>query len=245
MQVYIFKNDTKSNNIAGFTNSGQNVFNGQQYYQINFDVVKFQKNVGFQESIIEIEGFFDEEILRFISSDYFKIYIILQVNEEKTGLIKNIPYYYDNCTIQNHMINNAKSTITISSGILYNDNITNYITKTCNAKFCDKKCGLDVNNYTFYGSVTDLRSQNSFVDKNILTNNVKGSNFKFGSVHFTSGANKGLKYDIRTIDTLIISLIQLLKYPLLIGDTYKALQSCQKRYDDCKNFKNEINFRGF
>ncbi len=115
---------------------------------------------------------------------------------------------------------------------------------SCSADFCDTKCGLDINTYTFTDTVVSSTNNLNIV----LTDAIQDDGFfNNGLVEFTSGLNTGLKMEVKnwTLSTKTIELQLPLPYNIAIGDTLKVIQGCNKAFSKCVEFNNAVNYRGF
>lgn len=117
-------------------------------------------------------------------------------------------------------------------------------TAACSRTFGDSGCGVDLDTLDVVGAVTSVTSNAVFRDSS-RTEAVDF--FIAGTIHFTSGANLGLKpLEIKryaadgTIETFDAFF-----YPPQIGDTYVMVPGCRKRLVDCQARSNVINFFGF
>lgn len=115
---------------------------------------------------------------------------------------------------------------------------------TCRARFCDAKCGLNVTDFTYSGSLTgvDINGINLFDTERTEADGT----FNYGLVTMTSGDSAGTAMEVKTYTVGTIALQ--LEFPLgvQVGDTYEIVVGCAKRFnEDCvTRFNNAINFRG-
>ena len=133
------------------------------------------------------------------------------------------------------------------------DNILNILDKTigdiysplCRAQFCDHKCALDINKYTFTSKITSIINDTEFL-YDISNIGTKEKNyFKYGIITFTSGKNINQSMEIKQSFDNNIILNTKLNYPLNVGDIFKIVVGCDKTISTCINkFNNAINFRG-
>jgi len=69
--------------------------------------------------------------------------------------------------------------------------------------------------------------------------------FADGIVKFTSGANSGQTFEIKSFVSGVFTLFLPLSFPLAGGDTFEIEPGCNKTAGDCTNkFNNIVNFRG-
>lgn len=112
---------------------------------------------------------------------------------------------------------------------------------SCRATFCDGRCKLDPNNFTHNGSITYLTSQM------ILTTDLSQDSgyFTNGVIEWLTGANTGLKQEIKEYTNKQLVLALAMPNTIRIGDTFKIRAGCDKKIQACiDRFNNAINFRG-
>lgn len=120
--------------------------------------------------------------------------------------------------------------------------------RTCDAKFGDGRCKFDAATVTGSGSV-DAVTANRIVSVSGLGAFAEGW-FSFGELVWTSGANDGVKVEIRrhalTDGVVQLTLWQAAPLAIVEGDTFSIVAGCDKTFDTCKaKFANASNFRGF
>ncbi|HCR86350.1 MAG TPA: hypothetical protein DIV86_06695 [Alphaproteobacteria bacterium] len=120
--------------------------------------------------------------------------------------------------------------------------ITQYYSKQCRAKFGDAKCGKDLEDYKYTGSVTESINNYSFKD---TSREEEDYYFNYGVIKFLSGQNLGIKYDVRKFRDEVIELLLPSKFSIQTGDEYEIYVGCDKEFSTCiSKFNNAINFRG-
>jgi uncharacterized phage protein (TIGR02218 family) len=113
---------------------------------------------------------------------------------------------------------------------------------SCRAKLGDSACKVSLGDKTVNGAITSIGSNILFYD-NARTE--AAGNFTHGVLTFTSGANAGLDFEVKASGNGQIKLMLPTPYQMTVGDTYRLIQGCDKRFFTCKNrFNNAINFRG-
>lgn len=72
------------------------------------------------------------------------------------------------------------------------------------------------------------------------------STFVGGTITFNSGLNKGKTIEIIAFDAATNTITVMENFPYVIGtgDLFTITQGCDKRFDTCKVYNNQINFRG-
>lgn len=132
----------------------------------------------------------------------------------------------------------------------FNQSLTNNIGRltrpSCDADFCDARCGLNPATYTVTGTLTAVTSQLVFRD----SSRTEADNaFHNGKITWTGGNNNGFAQEIDswTLSTKEFVLRKPTPYLPVIGDTYSAIIGCGKDFEvDCvTRFSNAVNFRGF
>lgn len=120
--------------------------------------------------------------------------------------------------------------------------ITESYSKQCRAKFGDTKCSKNLDDYKHTGTVTETINNYSFKDSSRGEENYY---FNYGVIKFTSGANTGIKYDIRKYKDEVIELLLPAKFTIQTSDEYEIYAGCDKEFTTCiAKFDNAINFRG-
>lgn len=124
------------------------------------------------------------------------------------------------------------------------NNIVDVTKATCNAKFGDARCKIDLDNHTFFDTVA-TKTNNRIFTASTLTNT--DGDFNGGIIEFTSGDATGRKMEIKnyTASTKKIELQLPLNFNINTGDSFKIIRGCNKIKSRCKEFSNVVNFRGF
>lgn len=113
---------------------------------------------------------------------------------------------------------------------------------TCRATFCDTRCKLVHDDYKFSGTVTTATNYTTFTDS---SRTEADGYFNFGLVEFTSGANTGIKREVKTFAAGVITLSLPFPLTIAVGDAYDIWRGCDKNFSTCKNtYSNVVNFRG-
>lgn len=126
-----------------------------------------------------------------------------------------------------------------------NNNIGETSSPTCRNDLGDARCGINLGSHTVTGTVTSSASNTSLVDTG--RSEAEG-HFTQGKLTFTSGANNGLSFEVKTYTASTKTFVLYLATPYTIaaGVTYSVSRGCQKRLiNDCKTiFNNVVNFQG-
>ncbi len=122
--------------------------------------------------------------------------------------------------------------------------------RTCRAKLGDDQCRVDLSLALMHGSCASQTagSTHKIVVSGIAT--FAADWFTDGTMTFTSGANVGLVFEIkshiRTSGQDVLDLWEAPPFPLAVGDTADVVVGCRKTFNVCKTkFLNAENFRGF
>jgi uncharacterized phage protein (TIGR02218 family) len=113
---------------------------------------------------------------------------------------------------------------------------------TCRANLGDDHCKVNITSSTVTGAISAVGSNNIIYDS--ARTEVTGT-FTHGRLSFTSGANAGLAFEVKSHAAGQIKLMLPPPYAVEIGDTYSLTQGCDKRFNTCiTRFNNAVNFRG-
>jgi uncharacterized phage protein (TIGR02218 family) len=113
----------------------------------------------------------------------------------------------------------------------------------CRAKFGDSRCKQPLASFTFTASVTSVTSSQTFVASGLAQ---ASGYFDFGTLTFTSGANQGLKTEVKVfLSGGSITLVLPMPYGVDVADNFTISAGCDKSFETCTSrFNNAINFRG-
>ena len=121
-------------------------------------------------------------------------------------------------------------------------NIAELFSPSCRATFGDARCKVNLASYTFTGSVTSVTSRQAFIATGMTQ---AAGYFSGGEVQWTSGANNGLRMEVKTFQNGQFTFVLPMPNAITAGDTFKAIAGCDKTFPTCyTNFNNAINFRG-
>lgn len=115
---------------------------------------------------------------------------------------------------------------------------------SCRASLGDTRCKVSMAAHTFTGSVTAVTGRDVFADS---ARTQADNYFAYGEITWTSGANNGLKMEVRTWvnASKTFSLFLPMPYDIQVGDTYSVTAGCDRLFNTCKTtFSNAVNFRG-
>lgn len=115
-------------------------------------------------------------------------------------------------------------------------------TSSCRAKLGDARCGKNLAAFTLTGTVTSVEANYAFKDS---ARTELSDYFAYGLLTFTSGANTGIKMEIRDFSGGRFGLFLPMPYMISVGDSYTAIAGCDKNFTSCATkFNNALNFRG-
>jgi uncharacterized phage protein (TIGR02218 family) len=127
-----------------------------------------------------------------------------------------------------------------------NRNVGRMYRRTCDAQFCDVRCGLNEASYTEGGTVTTVLANDVFMVGGL--NAVSGT-YTYGLLTFAASASQpGAKCPVRmnTLDGLtLLELWSPMAVAPVVGDAFAIVSGCPRTLKACKAFGNVVNFRGF
>ena len=247
--VKCFKITLKNGEVIGLTEHSQDLIVDNLIYNSSYGFENNKNNftIDLLNNNSEIVGLVDNNNI--------------QINDILSGKFDNakIEIFYIHLDDENlekiHITTGNIASININDGKVnfIIDNILNVLDKTigdiysplCRVQFCDHKCGLNINNYTFTSKITSVINDTEFLyDISII--GVKDKNyFKYGIITFTSGKNINQSMEIKQSFDNSIILNTKLNYPIIVGDIFKITVGCDKTISNCiHKFNNAINFRG-
>ena len=125
---------------------------------------------------------------------------------------------------------------------LMQQHIGQLFSPSCRAILGDARCKVNMASFTFAATVNSVTSSMIFT-ANALTQ--AAGYFTGGEVRWLTGANAGLKREIKEFVNKQIVLALPMPYAIANGDTFNALAGCDKIFSTCKaKFNNVVNFRG-
>lgn len=112
----------------------------------------------------------------------------------------------------------------------------------CRADLGDARCKVDLSAFMVETTVV------SVTDNRIFTSNVPGVAdgwFDYGVLRWLSGANAGLRAEVKGQTSDVIELRDAMTSGIAAGDLFRLSAGCDKRFATCKaKFANAVNFRG-
>jgi uncharacterized phage protein (TIGR02218 family) len=123
--------------------------------------------------------------------------------------------------------------------------ISEKVDSRCDYRFCDAKCGLNINNFTSTGFAVSEFIPQRYAVASFRVQPWPSGDFRDGVIEFTSGRLKGARFDVRDTSGGEIRLTTPLPAGLAIGDTLKIERGCAKTPQACEGYNNSVNFGGF
>jgi uncharacterized phage protein (TIGR02218 family) len=119
--------------------------------------------------------------------------------------------------------------------------------RTCRHVLGNNKCGVNLATYTTTGTVA---VNGVLTQRLVIKTDVVGANglYDFGNLTWLTGANAGLKVEVREFYSTDGRIVLQLRTPFDIaaGDTFSLTQGCDKTYSTCgTKFSNTTRFGGF
>jgi uncharacterized phage protein (TIGR02218 family) len=125
---------------------------------------------------------------------------------------------------------------------LMQQHIGQLFSPSCRAILGDARCTVNLASFTFAGTVNTVTSSLIFAS-NALTQ--AAGYFTGGEVQWLTGANAGLRREIKEFANKQIVLALPMPYAIANGDTFNVIAGCDKLFPTCKaKFNNVANFRG-
>jgi len=116
--------------------------------------------------------------------------------------------------------------------------------RTCDAIFGDSRCGADPTSFDSTGTVSNVVDNRQMVVTGLL--NDVTDYYTFGLLEFTSGANNGLKFEVKRHEPGLLILWDQPPFNIANTDTFDVIAGCNKYDTTCASkFSNIVNFRGF
>jgi uncharacterized phage protein (TIGR02218 family) len=114
---------------------------------------------------------------------------------------------------------------------------------TCRvARFGNSACGVSLTPYTKTYTVSVVDDASHFFHHGVFEEN---SYFQYGLVIFLTGLNATIERSVTFYDNGRFTLQAPLFKPIAVGDSFKAIKGCDRRFKTCRDvFHNGANFKG-
>lgn len=116
------------------------------------------------------------------------------------------------------------------------------VQETCDADFCDARCGLSAASYTVTGTVDSVTSRRTFAD---AARTEAAGLYTYGVLTWTSGSNIGLSSAVKSYTVGAVELVEAMPRDIAVGDGYSLIEGCSKTREACVARSNIAFFRGF
>lgn len=249
--IRCFEIERKNNKKLYFNESENDInINGINYIasEFNFDDKKIIDDISdiSKKFSSKIESGFNNKLIQKDEIDSYmyaivKIFLFDNIKTKSFGSQSGFVYEIE--IIDNNRFFFKLKPLLDSMNIKFSNQYSNF----CRADFGDNKCGIDINKFFYYGSVSELKNQKTFIDFNAF---FQDSYFENGTIYFSEENNiynndvKKAKINFFLNKTFEISffynefeIIKNMKF-IAIPGCNKTLKMCSKKYD------NSINFRG-
>ena len=127
--------------------------------------------------------------------------------------------------------------------------VTQVVTAACRFVFGDKRCGKDIEALRVAAAVTSapVQTSNRVFTASALAGDHPDGYFVRGVVTFTTGANAGVRAEVKEYDGPSGSFIlwTALPAPLAPGDAFTVTPGCDLSKTACQGWANYVNFGGF
>lgn len=247
--VRCWKLTTKRNEEIGFTTASEDFeYDGALFNSLSADDVSdLTANLDVENDLLKVSSLINSELITandVLSGKYdgakVEIFVVDLLNLDKgrvsllSGRISDIKFK-DNMFVASVM--GLKNEIDRTIGEVYSP--------LCRASLCDKRCGLNRADYTYFGEISNVINDTNFATESETIINKNDDFFENGVVEFMGGENAGQKMEIKQFNKGVFMLVDELPYHLKQGDTFKAIAGCDKHFKTCCNrFNNAVNFRG-
>lgn len=246
--IYCYKITLQDGTILGFCDHDQDIsFESQNYIAtsaVRGSAIEASSDLAVDD--MEISGIIDSNIIKeqdVLAGRYDQALVevfILDYTDLSAGKMIVQNGYIGEIKIQGERfvaeIRGLSQKLSQPIGKLYSPN--------CRAKLGDSKCSINISNFSHSGTVTSVTSRAIFTDSNLSWAN--SGYWNYGIIEFTSGANNGIKIEVKNSSTdgsFILALSA--PFDISIGDEFIARAGCDKRLSSCINkFSNAVNFRG-
>ena len=243
--AWCWKLTLKDSTVLGFTNHDEDiVLNGITYEAAaGFVPTAVETSSNMAVDNLEVEGFLDSERIneRDIANgrfDFARVEIFLcnwmktkdpvfTIRKGTIGQVRNTRYGFQ------AEVRGLLEAYQQSAGTVYQ--------KSCRAMLGDSRCKVNLDALADVGQVTQINADGTF--GTTLTN--AAGYFDYGVLTFTSGANTGGQYEVKTFVDGLFTLFLPTAYSIAIGDTFIVLPGCDGNFSTCRTkFNNGLNFRG-
>lgn len=239
---------TYNNKNYCFTDYNQPlIFLGDLYEKENFTISDIQKSSGNNSNNeIKIETNINMVIADLWKTKVPKSLLSCEIRECFIDSITQQPMYLIRCVgeISGMSTRDEKVTFTVidNSYLLQVPTLSYTFSAFCSHSVYDRNCELNINDWSFNTTITDISSNNL-----VLTLEHFPENYQYfkGGIITNSGNDRELIMDVNA-ENMTIRLLDYQDFSMSVGSAIRIAPNCLGRYDNCKNLFNNIdNFWGF
>lgn len=243
-----FKIKLKNGIVLAFTDFSEDIeFESISYKSFGIDNKKYSNFSDITTDDTEVIATIDDSNIKkefILSNDFDDAEIdIFFVNTEHLdygSIILTSGFIDSVSTVEDRIYFNIKGKLS-----LLEKTIGDTYSPLCRAKFCSKKCSLDILNYKFTGKITNVIEDTVFYTDSSTIKSKEKDYFKYGYLEFTSGENTGRTIEIKQSESGNITISTSLPKKIKIDDSFDIFTGCDKKFETCcSKFNNAINFRG-
>lgn len=243
-----FKIKLKNGTILAFTEFSEDIeFDGITYKSFDVSNKKYSNFSDITTDDTEIIAVIDDDSIKkeFILSNDFddaeiEIFFVNVEHLEYGSVILTNGFIDSVSIVEDKVYFNIKGKLS-----LLEKTIGDTYSPLCRAKFCDKKCSLNIANYKFTGEIASVIEDTVFYTDDPIIKSKEKDYFKYGYLKFTNGENIGRTIEIKQSESGNITISASLVKKIKVGDEFDIFVGCDKKFETCcEKFNNAVNFRG-
>ena len=251
--ILCWKLERKDNEALYFTEATQDIMIDDKIYLSSSGIrsSSIEENCNISIDNFDVEGILDNEIIAqndildgLYDKAIIEVFLVdadysLNVKENQ----KNVIFLKRGYVGAIKLIGENKFVAEVNGFLQIADqHITQRYSLNCRANFCDKKCGLNIDNFMFDGEITKIIDKKTFQDS---TNDKSDGYFDYGVIIFIDENGRKIEQNIKFYINKSFELTLPSKIELKIGIKYKATAGCDKSAKMCiERYVNIVNFRG-
>lgn len=241
-----WKIETKAKDVIGITSHTVDLtIDGTHFHsKASFTPSELKRSSDLKQNFLSIEGLLSHDLIskneiETGAYDNAKIDIFLvdykNPDQFKTiifsGFFGKISFDDNQYQVEIYSLSDALST---TFGDIY--------TSTCRAEFCDKKCKLNISDFTFSANVISLKNEHEVILE--IKSGIQ-HDFTGGILEYITSKNIQKKSEIFHQKDNIFKLKNKIETDLKFGDVVTLKLGCDKKFSTCiSHFNNALNFRG-
>lgn len=241
-----WKIETQNKNIIGITNHTSNlIIDGIDYdAKASFTPNELKRAADLKQNSLNIEGMLSHDLIskKDIEAgfyDHAKIDIFL-VDYNRPDQLKTIIFSgsFGKISFDDNQYQVEVYSISDSLSNKFGD----IYSSSCRAEFCDKKCKLNIENFTFTAKVISVVNEHEFILQLDEKNNY---DFTGGVLEYRDSKNIIKSSEIFFHKENHFKVKDKLNKDFEFGDLVKLKRGCDKRFSTCAStYNNALNFRG-